>query len=403
MIYRSSPLLSTFTYQKSPHPMSSRSVLPSPPRTPLSNLDVHGNTTYSPNPSSLYATAKTSQSKFIDTVRLRHDNSQSNSGSPHGLIDNTSISPSNSADGMLSETGKKTERCGRTWQETPPNPATGILPSGDDFAMLTPTPKSHAATRTPRKATPPALLLQESLFVTPPKATIHYPHVLEPITERASVATLRTCLTPSNASVTSFTLSTPHMCTLEASTPPPPPRVPTPLTHPIFKMAQTERPRHVSASAPCLRDRFLRSAATTPTEHDSKVHTARFSHGAAMPSRERCSDASLAVPRLRAIGRILDRHYHPWDMLARRPIRQQKMTGRQKGTVATATMGTNRKHSNTNGRTRAEKRGTRMTSKDKLRKRARSGPKKIRKSWDKVREKMAWVFCGCSANSTGRG
>lgn len=384
--------------------MSHRSVLPSPPRTPLGNLDVYGNSIYSPSPSPLYVTAKTSQSKSIDAVRLRYEYSQSNSGSPHGLKDNTSILPSDSADGMLSETGMKTERCGRTWQETPPNPATSVPPSGDDSAMLTPTPKSRAASRTPRKATPPALLLQESLFVTPPKATIHYPHVLEPITERASVATLRTCLTPSNASVTSFTLCTPHMCALEASTSPPPPRVPTPLTHPIFKMAQTERTRHVSASAPCLRDQFLRSAAATPTEHDSKVHTARLPHGAAMPSRERYTDASLAVSRLRAVGRISDRHYHPWNMLARRYVQQQKTIGRQKETVATVTMGTNRKHSNTKGRTMAaEKHGSRMTSKDRLRKRVRSGPKKIRKSWDKVREKMAWVCCGCSAGSIGRG
>lgn len=305
---------------------------------------------------------------------------------------------------------------GRTRRYTPPSPATGVLPSGDDDpAMLTPTPKSRAVSRSPRKATPPAMLLQESLFVTPPKSTTHYPHVLEPITERASIATLRTCPTPSNASVTSFTLSTPHEQALKTSTSPPPTRAPTPLTHPMFKMTQTVRPRHISPSPPCLRDRFLLSAATTPTEHDSKVHAARVPHETVMPARERYTDAELAVPRLRAVRRIPDRHYHPWDMLVHRPIyrpvRQQNTTatstGRQRGAMATTMRGWNRKQFTSNSKEKAragQRRGARMNSKDKLRNRARLGPQKIRKGWDRLRGKMAWVCCGgCSASSMGRG
>lgn len=379
--------------------MSPRSVLPSPPRTPLSNLDIHGNTINSPTPSLLYRTAKTSQSKFIAAVRPRHDSSESNSGNSHSLMANTSTSPSSSANSMLSETEKEAEMCGRTRRCTPPGPALGVLPPGDDPALLTPTPKSHAATRTPRKATPPALLLQESLFVTPPKTTIHYPHVLEPITERASVATLRTCLTPSNASVTSFTL---HEQPLKTSIPPPPTRVPTPLTHPLFKMTQTVRPHHVSPSPPCLRDRFLLSAATTPTKHDSRGHTARLPNETVMPVRERCTDASLSVPRLRAVGRMSKKHYHPWEMLARRAVRPERTTVRQTTTRPTATAERNRKHFDTKGKQRAGKRGARMPTKDKLRQRERMEPKKIRKGWDKFRGKMAWICCGgCSASWMG--
>lgn len=368
---------------KLPHPMSPRTVLPSPPRTPLGNLDVQGNTKYLPIPSSLYATAKTSRSKSIDAKSIDpvspcHNISGSDSDSADTSMENASNSPSNSAESMLPQTA---------------SPVTGALPSevDDDFATLTPTPKLGTGPRTPRKATPPALFLHESLFVTPPKATTHYPHVLEPITERASVASLRT----------------------------PPTRVPTPLTHPIFKMAKSVRSRHISAAPSCLRDRFLLSATTTSTGCDSRPHATRLPHEAVTPSRERCTNAPLSAARLKAVGRISDRHYHPWDILARRQPRQQKTTAREKGTVATAIAGMrmragrNQRHSDAGRKTRAERAGgARVTAKDKLGAKARLGPKrKINRGWDKLRGKMAWVCCGrgYSANSmqweevTGRG
>lgn len=419
-------------------PMSFHSVLPSPPRTPLSNLDIHGNTIYSPTPSPLYATAKTSLSKSLrrkpsqESVRSHLDNLKSSQGSAHSSVDNASILPSNSTDSMLPETESPNETYGGAWHDTLPRPATGVLLSrDDDSTMLTPTPKPRAAPPTPRSATPPALLLHDGLFITPPKATTHYPHVLEPITERASVATLRTShstlrqgslsiplgerlslparsLSPSlsNGSATSFTLSTPREQTLEVS--PPPARALTPLTHAVFKTTQTVKPGHLPGSPPRLRDRFLLSAAATPAERDFTAHTARLPHEVVMPGRERRTEAPLSAARLKAAGRIPDGHYHPWNMLARRRLQQQQTTSgeKEKGvegagntTVAMAgmRMGMDGRHSEAGRKTGAERGvsggGAGATVKDKFGERVRSGKKRNNKGWDKFWGKMAWVCC----------
>lgn len=416
--------------------MSSCSNFPSPPRTPLSNLDIHGNTIYSPTPSPLYLTAKTSQTKFRDAVRSRLDNSPSSSGSAHGTTDNTFILPFNSADSTLSEIESQIEGWGRTRYDTPPRPVTALRPAtsvppseDDESTVLTPTPKPRVAPPSPRSPTPPPLLLYDGLFVTPPKATTHYPHVLEPITEHASVATLRTSRstlrqgsltfplggrrspqarsyspTLSNASATSFNLSTPHEHTLEVS-PPPPARVPTPLTLPIFKMGQTVKPHHVSPSPQCLRDRFLVSATAMPAEHDSRVHTAESPHKTPKSDRERRSNTSLSAITLKEGGRSPGSQGHTRHMLTQRQLRPQKTMSGENGTGSTTTarggiktragmgMGMNRRRSNAGRKTRIERVRAGTTARGNSGERARLGPKRINRGWDKFRGKISWICC----------
>ncbi len=407
--------------------MSVDAIFPSPPRTPLGNLDIHANGAYSPTPSPLYASAKTSLSKPLrrkasqQTFRSHLNESESSQDSSHSSFYDASILSSNPADNII----LITERYGDTgeggWHHTPPRATADVVPSTDeDSAMLTPTPHRRPTGVVARNATPPPLLLHDGLFTTPPKAITHYPHVLEPITERASVATLRTSLSTlrqssrplplgvplspparsisssiSPASQTSLFLPNPRENTPEAT--PPPPRVPTPLTHPTFQIMQTEKPCYVPVSSPRLDDSYLHS----PAEHDLRMHLSRLPQEIAMQGRD---DAILPTARFKAVARIPDGHYHPWNMHARRRLllQEQGTSGKEKrgvregpGTGMKMGAGIYARNRDAGREVRGEKDiGDGTLHKDGLRDRVKGRGRKNDRGWDRFLGKLSWVCCG---------
>lgn len=385
--------------------------------------------------------------------------SQGSSAQSFDLLDNAlGMSSSGPPDGMvmvpLVVTGRRREDAGGQRDDTSPRRAVGVSPSGDDddddeddsdSAMLTPTPEPRATPITTRSATPPPLLLHDGLFMTPPKATVHYPHLLEPITERASVATLRSSHStlrqqprslplvvrlssptrsfPSpllSASASSLSLSTARERLREGS--PPPARAPTPLTHPIFETTQATTPGHLQASPPGPRDRFLLTATETPAERSLRMHMMNYPRDVAMHGPEHRTEAQLRAARLKvAAGSTPDGHYRPWNMRARRRLQQEQAVSEEKesvgegtgtgtGTAAAAAaaaglgmkvrMRINRRKGNAGRNTRMGKEiggkaGT-FAKKEKLGGKARVGVGKKRKGrrWDRFWGKMSWVCCG---------
>lgn len=365
--------------------MSLRSgAFSSPPRTPLGNLEVGGNSLYfstlsttststlTSSPS--YATAKTSQSNRKKslrhkssqrTFRFRHyddaDSGQGSSSAYGSCFEGVPLRGSNPVDDDHFCVGERlSEVCEGEWYNTPSRSVAGILPSEvegeeaevgdeDEAVFLTPSIEPRAIPTPPppttRSATPTAMLLHDGLFLTSPKALTHYPHVLEPITERTSVVSLRislstlrqaipleTRLSPSARSPPSSPLNISTSSLSTTPTPeqrrrisPPPARSPTPLTHAMFKPAQS-----TNSSNSQLRDQYLLAADETPAEQYDGTQTARSSHEVATGEpypRPKTPHPALA-------GLVPDGHYHPRNMLAHRRLEQEQQHQQQQHTTS---------------------------------------------------------------------